>query len=139
MIKLYKICTDILSPKYYAMFKRIQAILIFYCYVDLMCKLNYSNIHIYRSQEISMLHCSLYVSDIIRDLKQEISEHGTIKVLIKEIEKITSEEEQESFLSEENGRMQIILAELQKKIADKKTSNEKEEENLTRKLTLTRV
>lgn len=47
MIKLYKICTDILSPKYYAMFERIQAILIFYCYVDLMCKLNYSNIHSY--------------------------------------------------------------------------------------------
>ncbi|EFN67626.1 hypothetical protein EAG_01883 [Camponotus floridanus] len=34
--------------------------------------------------------------------------------------------------------MQIILAELRKKIVDKKTSNEKEEENLTRKLTLTR-
>lgn len=86
-----------------------------------------------------MLHCSLYVSDIIRDLKREISERGTIEVLIKEIEKITSEEEQESFLSEENGRMQIILAELRKKIVDKKTLNEKEEENLTRKLTLTRV
>lgn len=86
-----------------------------------------------------MLHCSLYVSDIIRDLKQEINERGTIEVLVEEIEKIASHEEQGSFLSEENGRMQIILAELRKKIVDKKTSNEKEEENLTRKLTLTRV
>lgn len=79
------------------------------------------------------------MSDIIRDLKQEIRERGTIEVLVKEIEKIASQEEQESFLSEENGRMQIILAELRKKIVDKKTSNEKEEENLTKKLILTQV
>ncbi|EGI58440.1 IQ domain-containing protein G [Acromyrmex echinatior] len=34
--------------------------------------------------------------------------------------------------------MQIIVAELRKAIADKKTANEKEEERLTKKLTLTR-
>lgn len=86
-----------------------------------------------------MLHCSLYVSSIIRDLKREISERGTIEVLIKEIERITSREEQERFLSEENGKMQTIIAKLRKTIVDKKTSNEKEEESLTKKLTLTRV
>ncbi|CAL1684547.1 unnamed protein product [Lasius platythorax] len=81
---------------------------------------------------------SLYVSGIIRDLKREISERGTIEVLIKEIERITSREEQERFLSEENGKMQTIIAKLRKTIVDKKTSNEKEEESLTKKLTLTR-
>lgn len=86
-----------------------------------------------------MLHCSLYVSGIIRDLKREISERGTIEVLIKEIERITSREEQERFFLEENGKMQTIIAKLRKTIVDKKTSNEKEEESLTKKLTLTRV
>nr|XP_012231744.1 PREDICTED: IQ domain-containing protein G [Linepithema humile] len=81
---------------------------------------------------------SLYVSAIIQELKQEISEHGTIEVLIKEIERVTSREEQERLLTEENGRMQTIVAELRKAIADKKTSSEREEELLTRKLTLTR-
>ncbi|KAM0728670.1 Dynein regulatory complex protein 9 [Formica fusca] len=80
----------------------------------------------------------LYVSGIIQELKREISERGTIEVLIKEIEKITSRKEQERFLSEENERMQTIVAELRKTIVDKKTSNEKEEESLTKKLTLTR-
>lgn len=79
------------------------------------------------------------MSSIIQELKREISERGTIEVLIKEIEKITSREEQERFLSEENERMQTIVAELRKTIVDKKTSNEKEEESLTKKLTLTRV
>lgn len=86
-----------------------------------------------------MLRCSLYVGAIIRELRQEISEHGTIEVLIKEIERVTSREEQERLLIEENGRMQTIVAELRKAIADKKTSNEREKELLTRKLTLTRV
>lgn len=86
-----------------------------------------------------MLRCSLYVGAIIRELKQEISEHGTIEVLIKEIERVTSREEQERLSTEENGRMQTIVAELRKAIADKKTSNEREEELLTRKLTLIRV
>ncbi|XP_072745451.1 dynein regulatory complex protein 9 [Anoplolepis gracilipes] len=81
---------------------------------------------------------SLYVSGIIHGLKREITECGTIEILIKEIEKITSQEEQEHSLSEENGRMQTIVTELRKTIADKKTSNEKEEESLTKKLTLTR-
>lgn len=85
------------------------------------------------------LHCSLYVSSIIEDLKREISECGTIDVLIKEIERITSQEEQEHLLIEENKSMQIIVAELRKAIADKKTANEKEEERLTKKLILTRV
>lgn len=79
------------------------------------------------------------MSGIIQELKREISERGTIEVLIKEIKKITSREEQERFLSEENERMQTIVAELRKTIVDKKTSNEKEEESLTKKLTLTRV
>ncbi|KYN03839.1 IQ domain-containing protein G, partial [Cyphomyrmex costatus] len=74
----------------------------------------------------------------IEDLKQEISEHGTIDVLTKEIEKITSEVEQEHLLIEKNESMQIIVAELRKAITDKKTANEKEEERLTKKLTLTR-
>lgn len=86
-----------------------------------------------------MLNYSLYVSDIIEKLKREISERGTIEVLSKEIEKITSREEQERFVSEENERKQTTLAELRKTIVDKKTSNEKEEESLTKKLTLTRV
>ena len=85
------------------------------------------------------LRCSLYVSSIIEDLKREISECGTIDVLIKEIERITSQEEQEHLLIEENKSMQIIIAELRKAIADKKTANEKEEERLTKKLILTRV
>ncbi|XP_011065755.1 PREDICTED: IQ domain-containing protein G isoform X2 [Acromyrmex echinatior] len=85
-----------------------------------------------------LLQDSLYVSSIIEDLKREISEHGTIDVLIKEIERITSQEEQEHLLIEENESMQIIVAELRKAIADKKTANEKEEERLTKKLTLTR-
>ena len=76
---------------------------------------------------------------IIEDLKREISEHGTIDVLIKEIERITSQKEQEHLLIEENENMQIIVAELRKTIADKKTANEMEEERLTKKLTLTRV
>jgi len=79
------------------------------------------------------------VSSIIEDLKREISECGTIDVLIKEIERITSQEEQEHLLIEENKSMQIIIAELRKAIADKKTANEKEEERLTKKLILTRV
>jgi len=86
-----------------------------------------------------MLRCSLYVSAIIRELKQEISKHGTTEVLIKEIERVTSREKQERLLTEENGRMQTIVAELRKVIADKKASSEREEEVLTRKLTLTRV
>ena len=85
------------------------------------------------------LRCSLYVSSIIEDLKREISECGTIDVLIKEIERITSQEEQEHLLIEKNKSMQIIIAELRKAIADKKTANEKEEERLTKKLILTRV
>ncbi|KAG5320442.1 DRC9 protein, partial [Pseudoatta argentina] len=85
-----------------------------------------------------LLQDSLYVSSIIEDLKREISEHGTIDVLIKEIERITSQEEQEHLLIEENESMQIIVAELRKAIADKKIANEKEEERLTKKLTLTR-
>lgn len=85
------------------------------------------------------LHCSLYVSDIIRDLKREIHEHGTIDVLIKEIEKITSREEQDQVLIEENERMRTIVAELRKAISDRKAANEREEEHLTKKLTLTRV
>ncbi|KYN33980.1 IQ domain-containing protein G, partial [Trachymyrmex septentrionalis] len=84
------------------------------------------------------LRCSLYVCSIIEDLKREISEHGTIDVLIKEIERITSQKEQEHLLIEENENMQIIVAELRKTIADKKTANEMEEERLTKKLTLTR-
>ncbi|KYM82012.1 IQ domain-containing protein G [Atta colombica] len=76
--------------------------------------------------------------NIIEDLKREISECGTIDVLIKEIERITSQEEQEHLLIEENKSMQIIVAELRKAIADKKTANEKEEERLTKKLILTR-
>lgn len=79
------------------------------------------------------------MSDIIRDLKQEINEHGTIDVLAREIEKITSQEKQEHLLIEENERMQTIVAELRKAIADKKTANEREEERLMKKLTLTRV
>lgn len=85
------------------------------------------------------LRCSLYVSGIIQDLKREISGHGTIDVLTKEIERITSQEEQEHLVIEENERMQTIVAELRRAIADKKTANEKEEERLTKKLTLTRV
>jgi len=85
------------------------------------------------------LCCSLYVSGIIQDLKREISEHGTINVLIKEIERITSQEEQEHLLIEESERMQTIVAELRKTIADKKTANERKKECLTKKLTLTRV
>ncbi|XP_012533374.1 dynein regulatory complex protein 9 [Monomorium pharaonis] len=81
---------------------------------------------------------SLYVSNIIRDLKQEINEHGTIDILIKEIDKITSRKEQEHLVIEENERMQTIVAELRKAIADKKAANEREEERLTKKLTLTR-
>lgn len=79
------------------------------------------------------------MSNIIQDLKREISEHGTIDILTKEIEKITSQEEQEHLLIEENERMQTIMAELRKTIADKKTVYEREEERLTKKLTLTRV
>lgn len=79
------------------------------------------------------------MSGIIQDLKREINEHGTIDVLTKEIEKITSREKQEHLLIEENERMQIIVAELRKTIADRKTANEREEERLTKKLTLTRV
>lgn len=90
-------------------------------------------------QKLSDLPCSLYVSGIIRDLKQEINERGTIDILIKEIGKITSREEQEHLLIEENERMQTIVAELRKAIADRKTANEMEEKRLTRKLTLTRV
>jgi len=85
------------------------------------------------------LCCSLYVGGIIQDLKREISEHGTINVLIKEIERITSQEKQEHLLIEENERMQTIVAELRKTIVDKKTTNEREKECLTKKLTLTRV
>lgn len=85
------------------------------------------------------LYCSLYVSNIIQDLKREISEHETIDVLTKEIEKITSREEQEHLLIEEDERMQTIVAKLRKTIADKKTANEREEERLTKKLTLIRV
>ncbi|XP_029158250.1 dynein regulatory complex protein 9 [Nylanderia fulva] len=81
---------------------------------------------------------SLYVSGIMRDLKQEISERGTIEVLIKEIERITSQEEKDRFLSEQNEKMQTIITELRKTMVDKKTSNEKEEESLTTKFTLTR-
>lgn len=72
-------------------------------------------------------------------MKREINEHGTIDVLTKEIEKITSQEEQEHLLIEENERMQTIVTELRKAIADKKTANEKKEEHLTKKLILTRV
>lgn len=86
-----------------------------------------------------LVRCSLYVSGIIRDLKQEINEHGTIDTLAKEIERITSREEQEHLLIEENERMQTIVAELRKAIADKKRTSEMEKERLTKKLTLTRV
>lgn len=79
------------------------------------------------------------MSGIIRNLKEEISERGTIEVLIKEIERITSQEEKDRFLSEQNEKMQTIIEELRKTMIDKKTSNEKEEESLTKKLTLTRV
>lgn len=79
------------------------------------------------------------MSGIIQDLKREISGHGTIDVLTKEIERITSQEEQEHLVIEENERVQTIVAELRRAIADKKTANEKEEERLTKKLTLTRV
>lgn len=79
------------------------------------------------------------MSNIIQDLKREISEHETIDVLTKEIEKITSREEQEHLLLEEDERMQTIVAKLRKTIADKKTANEREEERLTKKLTLIRV
>lgn len=79
------------------------------------------------------------MSDIIRNLKREIDEHGTIDVLIKEIEKITSREEQDQLLIEENERMRTIVAELRKAISDRKAANEWEEERLTKKLTLTRV
>lgn len=75
----------------------------------------------------------------MRDLKREISECGTIKVLIGEIERITSQEKQERLLLEEHERVRVIVAELRKTIADKKTSNEKALQHLTRKLTLTRV
>ncbi|XP_032682368.1 dynein regulatory complex protein 9 isoform X2 [Odontomachus brunneus] len=81
---------------------------------------------------------SLYVGNIIRDLKREISERGTIEVLIEEIERITSQEKQERLLLEEHDKVQAIVDELRKAIADKKTSNEEAEEHLTRKLTLTR-
>lgn len=79
------------------------------------------------------------MSNIIRDLKREISERGTIEVLSGEIERITSQEKQERLLLEEHERVQAIAAELRKAIADKKTSNEEAKEHLTRKLTLTRV
>ncbi|KAL6254871.1 hypothetical protein P5V15_014213 [Pogonomyrmex californicus] len=81
---------------------------------------------------------SSYVSGVIQDLKREISEHGTIDILTKEIEKITLREEQEHLLIEENKRMRTVVAELRKTIVDKKTANEREEERLTKKLTLTR-
>ncbi|XP_011881410.1 PREDICTED: IQ domain-containing protein G [Vollenhovia emeryi] len=81
---------------------------------------------------------SLYVSGIIQDLKREINEHGTIDVLTKEIERITSREQQENLLIEENERMQTIVAELRKTIADRKTANEREGERLTKKLALAR-
>lgn len=79
------------------------------------------------------------MSGIIRDLKQEINEHGSIDTLAKEIERITSREEQEHLLIEESERMQTIVAELRKAIVDRKTASETEEERLTKKLTLTRV
>lgn len=79
------------------------------------------------------------MGNIIRDLKREISERGTIEVLIGEIERITSQEKQERLLLEEHERVQAIVAELRKTIADKKTSDERALEHLTRKLTLTRV
>lgn len=75
----------------------------------------------------------------MRDLKREISERGTIGVLIEEIERITSREKQERLLLEEHERTRAIVAELRKAIAVKKTSNEREEERLTKKLILTRV
>lgn len=81
-----------------------------------------------------MINCSLHVSDIIRDLRWEISKHGTIEVLIKEIERITSQEKQERLLAEEKARIQAIATELRKAIVDKKRSNQKEKERLTRKI-----
>ncbi|KAL0134621.1 hypothetical protein PUN28_001431 [Cardiocondyla obscurior] len=81
---------------------------------------------------------SLYVCGIMQDLKREINERGTIEVLSKEIGRITSREEQEHLLIEENERMRTIVAELRKAIADGKVANEIEKERLTKRLTLTR-
>lgn len=81
----------------------------------------------------------MYVADIIRDLMREISERGTIEVLIGEIEGIASREKQERLLLEERERMLTIVAELRKTIADKRASYEEREGRLTRQLTLTRV
>ncbi|EFN76088.1 IQ domain-containing protein G [Harpegnathos saltator] len=86
----------------------------------------------------AFLEIGLYVGNIIRDLKREISERGTIEILIGEIERITSQEEQERLLLEEHERMQTVVSELRKTIADKRTSNEQAEEHSTKKLILTR-
>lgn len=75
----------------------------------------------------------------MRDLRQEISERGTIEILIKEIERIQAREKQERLLTEENERIRAIATELRRAIADKKMSNEKEKMRLREKLTLTRV
>lgn len=81
----------------------------------------------------------MYVGNIIRDLKREISGRGTIEVLVGEIGRITSQEKQERLLLEEHDKMQTIVAELRKAIADKKTTNEEARKSLTKKLTLTLV
>lgn len=86
-----------------------------------------------------MLRSSLYVDGIIQDLKREISEHGTIEILIKEIKRIILQENEERVLLEKNKRMKMVAAELQKAISDRKMSSEKEEERLINKLNWTKV
>lgn len=75
----------------------------------------------------------------MRDLRWEISERGTIELLIKETERMTSRQKQERLLAEENERIRAIATELERAIVHKKTSNEMEEEHLMSKLTSTRV
>lgn len=80
------------------------------------------------------------MSGVIRDLRREISKHGTVDVLRKEIErKSTLREKQERLLAEENERTRAIAMELRARILDEKTSNEREKERLTSKLNSKRV
>ncbi|XP_026669378.1 dynein regulatory complex protein 9 [Ceratina calcarata] len=77
---------------------------------------------------------SLYMMNVMEELKAEISEEGTFTILSTEIDKITTREEEMGVLLSEQETLRNAVAELQNAVAGEKSTNEGERKRMLNEL-----
>ncbi|XP_076233344.1 uncharacterized protein LOC143178502 [Calliopsis andreniformis] len=83
---------------------------------------------------VKLYEDSLYVRKLVEDLKEEIREHGTFKVLTKEVEEVTARKKEEEALRARSERLEKLLAQLQETVAEEELMYEEERRRVLKEL-----